>query len=238
MPGTRKRGPYLYQQSRYGLISRARFVPTDPRTAAQLRVRRFLVHLASRWRALTLAEQYAWSLAAWQQPCRVRAGRTRFLTGFNVFFRMNSTLLLIGAPEVTVPPPKPVFDPLPVTGLTITNNGGPIVLKLAASSPPAAGTMLWATPPCSQGRDIARRWSFLGTVISPVGGEIDITAPYVAWFGLPPVASKVFVRVNQTFAGWQDTPCQWAAIVPAGVAVPKAANGGRQERKGLMRMVC
>jgi hypothetical protein len=215
IPNTRRRGPYLYQQSRYGLISRARFIPANPRTPAQLRLRHFLARLAAGWNALTPAEHHAWNLVAWQQPPRVRAGRSKPLNGFNLFFKINSTRLLLGAPEVSMPPPKPTFDPLPVSGLILTHTGGTIALKLTVSGAPQEVMMLWGAPPCSPGRDIARRMVYLGTLTSPAAGAIDITALYAARFGSPPADSKVFVRVNQNRDGWNDTAHPFAAIVPA-----------------------
>jgi hypothetical protein len=216
LPKTRRRGPYLYQAGRYGFISRARFIPADPRTLAQLSGRHRLTRLAGPWKALTAAQQYEWTLLAWQQPPRVRSGRVVPLNGFNLFFGINSTRRLLGAPEVILPPPQPVFDPLPVTEFSITNTGGNLALKLAVSAAPAEGTMLWGEPPCSPGRDIARRVNYLGRLPAAVGGDIDVTALYTARFGPPAVATKVFLRINQTRDGWSDVSHQFAAIVPAG----------------------
>jgi hypothetical protein len=39
-------------------------IPTDPRTGAQLRVRRLLSDVASKWRTLTQAQRSAWTTEA------------------------------------------------------------------------------------------------------------------------------------------------------------------------------
>ena len=48
----------------------------------------------------------------------------------------------------------------------------------------------------------------------PTGGSADLTSLYTARYGVPPVGTKVFVRVNQYVDGWEDLPVTFAAIVP------------------------
>jgi hypothetical protein len=137
------------------------------------------------------------------------------LTGFQLYARINCSLLIIGSAEVSTPPAAPTFDVLPVSGLTITNMAGVITLKLTTTDSPAAGTMLRGAAPCSQGRNRAPDVVFLGTLSAPVNNAIDISAAYQARYGSPPVGSKVFVKVNQNIGGWEDVPRQFWAIVPA-----------------------
>ena len=115
-----------------------------------------------------------------------------------------------------VPPVAPAFPLLTVTGLTITNAGGAVSLKLTAADAPADGTMLRAAPPCSQGRNVSPNAVYLGTLDSPQNGAVDITAAYTAKYGTPPAGRKVFVKVNQNVGGWEDVPREFWAIVPAG----------------------
>ena len=53
IPQSGKRGPNVSLGGRFGQTSREMVIPTDPRTAAQLRVRRLLSDVASKWRTLT-----------------------------------------------------------------------------------------------------------------------------------------------------------------------------------------
>jgi hypothetical protein len=48
-----------------------------------------------------------------------------------------------------------------------------------------------------------------------VAGSADITALYTARYGVPPVAKKVYIQVNQFVDGWESLPVSFWAIVPA-----------------------
>jgi len=216
IPQSGKRGLTVSQGGRNGQISRALVIPANPQTDAQLRVRNFLRNVASQWSALSQEQRNAWTAAAKQHQSKARLGQSGPLTGFQLYAKINCSLLIIGSSAVLVPPATPAFPVLPVTGLTITNTGGAIALKLTTTDAPADGTMLWAAPPCSQGRDVAPDAVYLGPLDTPANGAVDITAAYTAKYGTPPVGKKVFVRVNQNVDGWEDIPRRFWAIVPAG----------------------
>jgi hypothetical protein len=214
IPQSGKRGRTVSQNSRNGQISRALVIPVNPRTAAQLRVRGFLGSVASRWSALTQAQRDAWTAEAARHQSKPRLGQSGPLTGFQLYAKINCSRLVIGREVVTAPPAAPNSGTLPVTGLTITNAAGVVTLKLTTTQPPAEGTMLRGAPPSPQGRNTARRMVLLGTLDSPAGNEVDISAAYIARYGAPPPGSKVFVKINQNLDGWQDGARQFWAIVP------------------------
>ncbi len=197
IPQSGKRGLYVSQQSRNGLVSRALVIPTQPETDAQLRIRSFLRSVASQWRGLTQAQRDAWTAEASAHQSRARLGQSGPLTGSQLYAKINCSLLNIGGEVVLAPPAEPVFDLLPVSGLVITNTAGVITLKLTTTASPPDGTMLWGARPCSQGVNTARGVVFLGTLGSPVSNAIDITTAYTARYGSPAVGKKVFVKVNQ-----------------------------------------
>ncbi len=215
IPQSGKRGLNVSQGGRNGQISRALVIPTNPQTDAQLRIRAFLRSVASTWsNTLTQAQRDAWTAEASQHQSKARLGQSGPLTGFQLYAKINCSLLVIGGAVVSAPPAAPVFDVLPVTGLTITNAAGVITLKLTTTDSPPDGTMLWGAKPCSQGISTARQPVFLGTLDSPVNNAIDITTAYTARYGSPAVGKKVFVRVSQNLNGWEDVPRQFSAIVP------------------------
>jgi len=216
IPQSGKRGLNVSQNSRNGLVSRALVIPTNPQTDAQMRVRSFLRSVASKWSStLTQAQRDAWTAEAVQHQSKGRMGQSGPLTGFQLYAKINCSLLIIGGDVVSAPPAAPVFDPLPVSGLTITNAAGVITLKLTTTSAPPDGSMLWGAKPCSQGRDCAPDVVFLGTLDSPTNNAIDISTAYKARYGSPTVGKKVFVKVNQNINGWEDVPVRFWAIVPA-----------------------
>jgi len=215
IPQSGKRGVNVSQQGHNGQISRALAIPSNPRTRAQLLVRNHMASVAASWRTLTQDERDAWTAAATQVKSRSRLGQSGPLSGFQLFSKINCSLLAIGGDEVTAPPEAPSFELLPVTGLAITNTAGVVTLKLATTGTPADGSMLRGAPPVSQGRGRSPGMVFLGTLDAPVNNAIDISTAYKAKYGSPPAGSKVFVHVNQNINGWEDIPSEFSAIVPA-----------------------
>ena len=188
---------------------------TNPRTDAQLRVRNFLGSVAAKWSMLSQAQRGAWTAEAKQHQSKARLGQSGPLTGFQLYAKINCSLLIVGGTEVLAPPAAPNFGVLPVSGLAITNAAGVITLKLTTTDAPADGTMLRGAAPCRQGRTVAPGVVFLGTLDSPVNDAIDISTAYKGKYGSPKVGSKVFVQVNQNINGWEDVPRQSWAVVPA-----------------------
>ena len=174
IPQSGKRGLNVSQKSRNGLVSRALVIPTQPETDAQLRIRSFLRSVTSQWRGLTQDQRNAWTAEASAHQSKTRLGQSGTLTGFQLYTKINCSLLNIGEDVVQAPPAEPVFGLLPVTGLEISNAAGVITLKLTTSDAPAEGSMLWGAKPCSQGISTARGVVFLGTLNSPLNGG---TAP-------------------------------------------------------------
>ncbi len=215
IPQSGKRGLTVSQAGRNGQISRALVIPSNPQTDAQMRIRHFLGNVAAKWATLTQAEREAWNAAGKQRQSKARLGQSGPLTGFQLFAKINCSLLIIGNEEVTAPPAAAAFPLLPVSGLTITNTAGVVTLKLTTTDAPAEGTMLRGAAPCSQGRNVSPDVVYLGTLDSPVGDAVDISTAYKAKYGSPPVGSKVFVTVNQNIGGWEDTARRFWAIVPA-----------------------
>ena len=146
VPQSGKRGVTVSQGGRYGQISRALVIPTNPRSAPQMLIRNRLSGVAAQWRQLTQDQRDAWTAAAKSVNSSPRAGQSGVLTGAQLFTKINVSNLTIGQPVVTDPPARPAVSILPVTALVITNAGGSPVLKLTTTDAPADGTMLHPDP--------------------------------------------------------------------------------------------
>jgi hypothetical protein len=80
---------------------------------------------------------------------------------------------------------------------------------------PAEHTIVQGAAPCSPGVSCVQHFPNLGFLPAPVEGWSDITALYVAWYGVPPVGKAVWIRTRQHINGWNDLPKQTNGIVPA-----------------------
>ncbi|MCX6923460.1 MAG: hypothetical protein NT154_09675, partial [Verrucomicrobia bacterium] len=137
------------------------------------------------------------------------------LTGSQLYNKINCTLMAYGGARVDVPPVKPSFQALAVTALVAANAGGTISLKLTSPSDPGENTILIASPPVSQGIEVAPALYVIGSCPAPVLGASDITALYTAKFGAPAVGQKVYVGAFQHSDGYETLPTTYSAIIPA-----------------------
>jgi hypothetical protein len=214
IPQSGKRGLYVSQGGRYGQISRILVIPANPRTAPQMSVRAILTRVTARWRSLQETQRAAWRGAALAIKSVSRLGQNGPLTGAQLFSKINCTLAQFGQDQVDAPPPRPLFSDLAPQNLVITNVADAITLKLTCPTNPGQNTIVRGSAPVSQGIDKLTDFRILGTCPVPAGGAADITSLYTTRYGVPPVGTKVFVRVSQYVAGWEDQPLTFAAIVP------------------------
>ena len=215
IPQSGKRGLYVSQGGRYGQISRAFVIPSNPRTASQTSVRAILTRVAAAWRGLQEAQRAAWTAAASGVNSTSRLGQSGPLTGQQLFNKINCTLAQFGQDQVQVPPARPQFPSLAPQNLVIANASGAITLKLTCPASPGQSTIVRGSKPVSQGYGKFTDFRVLGMCPAPVQGSADITSLYTARYGVPAVGTKVFVSVNQVVGGWEDHAVTFAAIVPA-----------------------
>jgi hypothetical protein len=90
-----------------------------------------------------------------------------------------------------------------------------ISIKLRGPSQPGQYTLVQGAAPVSIGVRCVQQFRFLELLPEPVDGWSDITALYVAWFGVSPVGTAVFIRTRQQIDGWMDLPKVTSAVVPA-----------------------
>jgi hypothetical protein len=142
VPSTGKLGLTVTFPSRYGLIRRAKVIPSNPNSPRQYSVRSAFTAAAHAYDALTTAQQNAWIAAAAAYQTKPSLGQSGPMTGLQLYVRINATLELFGLETVTVPPAVPAFPVNPITALTITNVAGVVTVKLAAPTPVGENTVL------------------------------------------------------------------------------------------------
>jgi hypothetical protein len=215
IPQSGKRGNFVSVRTRYGQSSRPLVIPNDPKTPAQLRSRSRLGHVAPRWRGLTDEQRTVWNTGGRKLHSRPRLGQSGPLTGCQFFTMLNCNLASIGLKQVVLPTERPSFGANPVGQLVITNTDGEIDLKLAVCGTPTKYTVVLGTAPCSAGISYAMHFVILGLLPTPKAGYSNIRELYVDRFGVPPAGQRIFIRTLQQIDGWEDSPAQTTAIVPA-----------------------
>ena len=102
-----KCGNKVYQRARYGQISYDYFVPANPRTPAQLFVRKSFGTVAASWSLLTEDQRLAWCRSGKSKKTRRRLGKSWPLPGFNYYMQVNVALANRGQPQLALPPAEP-----------------------------------------------------------------------------------------------------------------------------------
>jgi hypothetical protein len=208
-------GTETYLIGRHGQVVRDRVTPANPRTSPQTMQRSILATVAARWRTLTDGQRTAWASAATSHQTKPRLGTSGPLTGEQLFCRINAVLQTFGLDQADVPPAYPVFPSLAPQGLVITNTAGTIAIKLTCPTNPGDNTVLRASAPCSAGIARTPRQVLIGTVPTPIAESSNITSLYVARYGVPGVASRLFVTCNMFTDGWESQLVTFTAVVPA-----------------------
>jgi hypothetical protein len=166
-------------------------------TGLQLRVQLETAILAAAWNAVSEAQRLAWGERARTNRRGGRAARYHLRNGRRLFFRVNSRRLALGLPLFADPAELRSFVSAPLVKLVITNRAGQIALKLRVSGGEPQGVMVSSWRPCNPGVMIWRKFVRICPLPAPVREMSDITRPYVAKYGVPPVGKKVFVRIQQ-----------------------------------------
>ena len=207
-PQSGRVGDVVYVQSaRYGQIVRKYVPPRNPRSQLQQKHRSDFGALSTQWRALPPENRSAWSVAA----DRDRTG----LNGYNYFMKVNASRVHLGLSRFDLPPSRvPSFSPNPVAEVAVVETGGVISIKLRVSSQPGQYTLVQGAAPVSTGVRCVQQFRFLGLLPAPTDGWSDITALYVARFGVPTPGTAVFIRTRQQIDGWMDLPKVTSAVVP------------------------
>ena len=214
IPQSGKRGLNVSQSGRWGQISRIFAVPSNPRTDAQLDIRATFAEVTKAWRALSDAQRAAWAAAASTVMSKSRCGTSGPLTGSQLYTKLNATVALVGGDTMVAPPVPPAFDRNPVGALAIVNDGMQITMKLACPNAPTTDIIVRASPPLSAGISGTSAFRIIGLLAAPLQGACNITALYVARFGVPPVGMKVFVQTNQVITGYEDMARSTHSTVP------------------------
>ena len=121
----------------------------------------------------------------------------------------------LGLSRLDVPPSHaPSFNPSPVSEVVVTGTGEQLSIKLPVPSQPAQYTLVEAAAPVSAGVRCVQAYRFVGLLPAAVDGWCNITALYVARYGVPPPGTVIFIRTRQQIDGWNDVGKITSAMVP------------------------
>lgn len=205
--------------NRYGQYERNRRTPVSPtRTSRQSTVRGLFSAASSAWQTLTAGVQAAWSSFAASHPITDRLGSAITLDGHAYFVGVYTSLLNCGVSGVPSIPSNTTIVPVSPCAVYASDDG----IILLTWAPGTAGDFVngAASKLVSNGVTFNKTFTQFATSDAAVG-IMDISADYVATWGIPDTGRQIFGRLTPVnSSGIKGTPVIVRQRVVAGGSVP------------------
>lgn len=190
-------GGATYGNSPSGFTKRNKPIPVQPISQDRGAARAQLAFWQGQWRQLDDGERAAWAAAAANFPRINSLGITYYLSGINLYTSFNITLTIGGFSGITSPPSPYSFPGYVVDPMSYDLSAHSLIMTI--SDPPSSP--LWYIIEGlrfgSQGISSPRgTWQFLIAWKIAIGSTIDLAPEYRAFFGVPILASKGFIRIT------------------------------------------
>jgi len=195
----------IYSRNGGGSYARGSFSPTNPQTGKQIAQRMRVKSIQSKWKQLNQSQRDTWINAAPEFPVTNRVGSTVVLSGHQLFLRLN--LNIRKAPSIgtfLVTPPVKARFPVALYSITVLDNTGAaltatIVRTISINGSAITGfrSIVYATKPLTPGAFSPSPAKYKKiTDVAGITSSLSVGAAYVTTFGLPPVGSQIFFRIE------------------------------------------
>lgn len=213
-------GGNTLSRNKSGAYAKKKTVGINPNSPAQQAVRAIFATIQNGWRDLTAALRSGWNENASEWPQTDSLGNVFFLSGQQLYSKLNNSLMQVGlAPIAIAPLPGVTYSP---NEMTVANSNAAQTLDFTLNDPINAGVIpagqelaVYVTPPLSAGiANADSKFDLLTTFAAGNGSNFDISAAYTAKYGVIPVDSKIFVKTIAvaTATGQRGTELSNSAI--------------------------
>lgn len=209
----------VFSRNKGGAVIRNRIKPINRRSIGQSTRRQVLGNFASAWRGLTAAQRDSWNTAAPNFPLQDTLGQTIFLSGEQLYIRLNANLNLIGENAIDTAPAPFAFA---IFTATLTAEDPTVAASFSIAftpTPMTAGNTVavYATPNLSPGINSpnASKFRFIGQIDPADASPKDLLTEYSDLFGDPVAGQKIFIELRPiaTASGQGGTPLRASAVV-------------------------
>lgn len=216
--GRNKIGGQVASKNRAGAYMRNKVTPVNPRSASQVGSRARLASISQAWAGLSESARASWNSAVSSFKKTDIFGDIKLPSGFNLFQRLNNTLVNLGQAIITIAPalvPVSIFATLSAAAHA---TGNTLVLTVTPATLPADENLIVrATAPQSAGKSFVKsEFRQIEIIDAVAAGSINIAAAYLAKFGSDwAVGSKIFIEVvhASTVSGQVSQAQQVVAVV-------------------------
>lgn len=207
-----------FSKNAAGAIIRNRVVPINRNSTVQNNQRQTFSNISSSWRGLTQAERNSWIAAAADFPYQDSLGQTKFLSGAQLYEKLNLNLALIGGTPIDTAPSPASFPPIEITSVTASTSA--LSAAFTASPVPTGFTaVFYATRPLSAGKQFVNKSDFRFVQIEAAAeaSPAVLTTAYEAAISdlAGQTGKKIFVemRLIETATGVASTTVRGVGIV-------------------------
>ena len=212
-----KLGGHVFARNRGGAYARSKVTPVNPQTVYQQGARTTLSNFSQAWRGLTQAERDAWNAAVTDYARTDIFGDLRNPTGKNLYTLLNINLDLIGISPISSPLQPTAIGSYSITGVSIAVGTSQFDVSFVGSHNNQR-VLIEATDPLSAGVSFFKnRFRVISDIAGNAGSPADFWADYTARFGVPPVGSRIAVRMTpvSSITGQKGVPVFSATVVQA-----------------------
>lgn len=169
--------------------------PRKSQTVKQQSKMALMAHTAQKWRTLTPAERTMFNNATSEYSYINRVGETKYYSGFHIFAQLNQNQITSGSENVYAPLPK--FSFLSPSFYDMYTSSTKIYLEYN-NAESRVSYRLFASRPSSVGISTGYKNQFyIGAYTFPsIHDGIDITDDLINVFGVFPIGSKIFWRID------------------------------------------
>jgi hypothetical protein len=203
--------------NRAGQYFRNRRSPVQPvGTGRRAFIRSAFGSGSSAWAGLTDSDRASWSSFADSHPVTDSLGQSIKLTGQQMFVGVFTQDVNVGGiTPPDVPSTTSVFTPA-ITAFTFVHTTTPaLTLTLDGGGAADAYALIAFSRPVGAGVSFMKTYWQCKVVAGDDSSVTGLLALYEAQFGLPPVGSRVFVKVTPVNADfWTGTPITKSTVVP------------------------
>jgi len=204
--GRGKLGGFVLGSDRSGHTMKAKKSPINPRSRFQSTQRSYYSHLSQLWRTLTEEQRREWIEFAKLYTYLNDFGEAFFLTGFNIFIRLNTNLMSVSAAVLSVPVVPSAFPVVRMTSITFNVGGDSIGFFWSGTIPAGYGVKFFASRPMNAGVTVVgKNLRYFSLRQGQLTGGADESIDYRTKFGvIGPIGSRIWgsMSIVQTSSGF------------------------------------
>ncbi len=209
----------VHSHNKGGTYTRQRTVPTNPQTTRQMAQRDKISNFSKEWvNDLDQSQRDAWTVFAQENPVIDRLGQSIFLSGIQMFVKLNARIAEASDIAINEPPLDLIVTQLTKASQSFDKGAGQISIDfLPDPMETDEHLQIFATPGVSAGvSNVKSKLRLVATSAAEAPSPVLFGVQWTAVFGaLPPDGRKVvtMTRVLNSAKGAVSVPVRSDAIV-------------------------